>query len=704
MKVTRGRTLACGLLAAGILFVAARWTPGGTDDPAQTSAPSRPAKTKLHKVAHRAAVTNPFPKRLQLRDDFFDGGTGWLNVSGPIELKDLRGKIVVLDFWCYCCINCMHILPDLKFLEHKYPRDVVVIGVHSAKFENERDSENIRRAILRYDIEHPVLNDSQMVVWRRLGINSWPTLVLIDPEGKGIHAFSGEGHREALDDAIAKLITYHTATGTLDRTPLKLGLERHKLAATPLKFPGKILADEKSGRLFIADSNHNRIVICNLAGKLLDVAGSGGIGEKNGSFESASFHHPQGMALDGEKLYVADTENHLIRVLDLEKKTVANFAGTGRQNTGRAGGGHLHAVSISSPWDLMIVGRTLYIAMAGTHQIWSILLGSDMIHVLAGTGSENILNGPRDEAAFAQPSGLATDGHNLFVADSEGSAIRDIPLSRSEPVTTLAGTSDLEGGRSLFEFGDADGTGSGARFQHPLGLAYHDGRIFVADTYNHKIKTVDVATGEVRTWLGSGKRGDGVDPPEFAEPGGLSIAAGKVYIADTNNHAIKVADLGTRHVTTLQIEGLSPPTPSAAERDQDEPAAVSAVKVETQRVAPGDALRVEFSFKLPEGYKLNESAPASCRLRASSPTDLIAPNELAKSHRAVLAEHKAVVSIPLANKSGKAVFETSLSFTYCRDGVGGLCKLGSANWTVPVEVAADAKQAALNLTAEIHEN
>jgi len=701
MHVIRGRKFVGGLLAVGMFFM----TACGAESPAQTGAGARPAKATLQKVAHRAGVSNPFPRRFQLPDDLFDGGTGWLNVSGPIELRDLRGKIVVVDFWTFCCINCMHILPDLKYLEHKYPRDVVVIGVHSAKFFNERDSENIRRAILRYDIEHPVLNDSRMAVWQRVGVNSWPTLVLIDPEGKVVKGYSGEGHREELDSAIGKLVTYHTATGTLDRSPLKLGLERHKLAAAPLKFPGKVLANEKTGRLFIADSNHNRIVICTLDGKLIDVAGSGAIGLKNGPFASATFDHPQGMALDGSKLYVADTENHLIRVLDLNKKTVVTLAGSGRQSTGRGVGGHLHETSLSSPWDLAIAGRTLYIAMAGSHQIWSHLLGSESLHVLAGTGSENIMNGPRNEAAFAQPSGLATDGHNLFVADSEGSAIREIPLSRSSPVITLAGTSDLEGGRSLFEFGDVDGAGAAARFQHPLGLAYHNGRLFVADTYNHKIKMLDVSTGEARTWLGSGKRGDGVDPPEFAEPGGLSVAAGKLYIADTNNHAIKVADLETRHVTNLQIEGLSPPAvPAFREEDQEEKASASTVKVETQRVAPGETLRLEFSFQLPAGYKLNQLAPVSCRLRTSAPTELFAAGELAKHHRALVDPHKAVVSIPLERKSGETLLETSLSFGYCRDGVGGLCKLGTAHWTVPIELSPDAKQKAVSLTAEIRGN
>ena len=206
------RAFVGGLLAVATLFSSAR----AGDEPASTS-------DAQAKKSHRAGVPNPFPKRFQLPDDFFDGGTGWLNVSGPIELRDLHGKIVLLDFWCYCCINCMHILPDLKYLEHKYPRDLVVIGVHSAKFFNERDTENIRRAVLRYDIEHPVLNDSKMAVWRKLGVNSWPTFVLIDPEGKVVRGYSGEGHREELDMAIGKLVTYHSATGTLDRTPLKLG-------------------------------------------------------------------------------------------------------------------------------------------------------------------------------------------------------------------------------------------------------------------------------------------------------------------------------------------------------------------------------------------------------------------------------------------------------------------------------------------------
>jgi DNA-binding beta-propeller fold protein YncE len=666
---------------------------------AQTRTPERRPVT-------RHSVANPFPNRASVPDDVFDGGHGWLNVSGPIELKDLRGKIVLLDFWTYCCINCMHILPDLKFLEHKYQRELVVIGVHSAKFVNERDSENIRRAIVRYDIEHAVLNDSEMAVWNRTGVKGWPTLAIIDPDGKFVKAFSGEGHRAAVDADIAKLVAYHESNGTLDRAPLALGLERHKVPATPLKFPGKILADEASGRLFIADSNHNRIVVATLAGKLIAVAGSGAVGEKNGPFATATFHHPQGIALLGEKLYVADTENHLIRVLDLRHKKVSTLAGTGKQAPGRVLAGPLRETPLNSPWDLALVDRVLYVAMAGAHQIWAHALGSESIRVVAGTGREDVQNGPREEAAFAQPSGLATDGRYLYVADSEGSAIRRLALDGTGPVSTVAGTAGLEAGGSLFAFGDSEGKGASARFQHPLGLAYGSGRLYVADSYNHKIKIVDTESGESTTLLGTGQRGDSLKPAQLAEPGGLSFAAGRLYIADTNNHSIKVADGMGRNVQMLEIEGLAPPSPSAHEQSPDEFTAKgkTSKSLPAVHVAAGDALRLDFSFDLPSGYKLNKDAPITCRLRAPQKSDLLSDEQLKKRHRATLEGDQAKVTIPAAMKSGQAVLEVALSFTYCRDGVGGLCKLGSGRWTVPIDVSASGGEPSVRLTAEVATN
>src|SRR5438105_8633963 len=254
----------------------------------------------------------------RIRAPELTGARGWLNTDKPLTLSALKGKVVLLDFWTYGCVNCMHIIPDLKRLERKYPNELVVIGVHSAKFANEKETENIRRIILRYEIEHPVVNDADFAIWNAYAVNAWPTRCLIDPAGYIIGRLSGEGAYEALDKAIGDSIAEFRKRGKLNEAPLKLVLERAKIGDLPLAFPGKVLADAKSDRLFIADSDHNRILIAKLDGTLIETIGTGAHNADDGSFDRATFFRPQGMALNGETLYVADTENHLIREVDLK--------------------------------------------------------------------------------------------------------------------------------------------------------------------------------------------------------------------------------------------------------------------------------------------------------------------------------------------------------------------------------------------------
>src|SRR5687767_7719881 len=244
-------------------------------------------------------------EKVRVRAPEISGGRGWLNTDRPLSLAALRGKVVLLDFWTYGCINCIHVLPDLKRLEAKYPNNLVVIGVHSAKFENEKDSDNIRQIILRYEIEHPVVNDADFVIWDRYAVKAWPTQVLIDPAGYVVGAISGEGNYDVIDEAVARTIAEARKRGQLNEQPLKLALERAKTGDLPLAFPGKILADAASDRLFIADSNHNRIVITRLDGTLLETIGTGAAGAEDGGYDRATFYRPQGMALDGDRLYVA---------------------------------------------------------------------------------------------------------------------------------------------------------------------------------------------------------------------------------------------------------------------------------------------------------------------------------------------------------------------------------------------------------------
>lgn len=530
-------------------------------------------------AANQEPIDNPFARRIPVPD--FPQGMQWLNTSKPLTKQDLSGKFVVLDFWTYCCINCIHILPELKKLEKAYPNELVVIGVHSAKFEAEKKTKNIEEAILRYEIAHPVINDAEHRVWDMFGVRSWPTVLMIDPEGNAVWGTGGEVEFETLDAVLKASIPYYAQQGTLNRTPMKFDLLADKQDPTPLRFPGKILADEASNRLFIADSNHNRIVVTSLDGKLIDTIGSGAIGRADGSYDKASFDHLQGMAIKGETLYVSDTENHLLRKVDLQAKVVTTIAGTGVQRRGAWPGmedveltGELPKrfvsepldTAINSPWALWIHKDALYIAMAGPHQIWKMPLDESEIGPFAGNGREDIVDGPllppvpyqQGFSSFAQPSGLASDGEWLFVADSEGSSIRAVPFDPKQQVRTVVGTADLPHGR-LFEFGDVDGAKDEVRLQHCLGVVYHDGKIYVADTYNNKVKVVDAKTGATKTLAGTGEPGLADAPAQFDEPAGIAYANGTIYVADTNNHLIRTVNVATGSVSRLEIHGLSAP-------------------------------------------------------------------------------------------------------------------------------------------------
>jgi thiol-disulfide isomerase/thioredoxin len=538
------------LLLAGLaaIYGYARWP--GWPAPAAAATQDEPA-------APKEAKDTPAEKPRVMAPEL-DGGVGWLNTAGPLRLKDLRGKIVLLDFWTYCCINCMHTLPDLAKLEKKYANQLVVIGVHSAKFDEEKDSDHIRKAILRYEISHPVVNDAEMKIWQTYGADSWPTLVIIDPEGYVVGWGSGEGLFDALDKRIGELVDSHRKKKTLDEKPRRFELARYQERGdSPLFFPGKVLADEAGDRLFIADSTHHRIVITNLEGQKIAVAGVGTPGDQDGSFDRASFDDPQGMALRGNMLYVADRKNDLIRALDLKAQTVKKVAGTGKMGDNRRAGGPALGVGLNSPWDLYLKDDTLYIAQAGFHQIWTLDLAKDMVAPYAGIGMEAVYDGPVDESCFAQPSGLAGDGKTLYVADSEGSCIRAVGLGDKAEVKTVVG---LMCGKYLFRFADEDGIGDRAKLQHPLGVTFYDGKLYVADTYNSKIKVVDPATWSCTTFLG-GEPDGWLAGQLVTEPAGLSAANGKLYVADTNAHRIRVVDLKTRVVSTLALEGVEAPKP-----------------------------------------------------------------------------------------------------------------------------------------------
>ncbi|XP_059440176.1 protein SUPPRESSOR OF QUENCHING 1, chloroplastic isoform X2 [Corylus avellana] len=465
----------------------------------------------------------------------------WLNTA-PLQFRrDLKGKVVLLDFWTYCCINCMHVLPDLEFLEKKY-KDMpfTVVGVHSAKFDNEKDLEAIRNAVLRYGITHPVVNDGDMYLWRELGVNSWPTFAIVGPNGKLLAQISGEGHRQDLDDLVEAALLFYGRKKILYNTPIPLSLEKNndpRLFTSPLKFPGKLAIDALNNRLFISDSNHNRI----------------------------------GLAYNAKKnrLYVADTDNHALREIDFVSETVRTLAGNGSKGSDYRGGEKGTNQLLNSPWDVCFepVNEKIYIAMAGQHQIWEHNTLDGVTRAFSGDGYERNLNGSSSTStSFAQPSGLSLspDLMVIYIADSESSSIRALDL-KTGGSRLLAG-GDPVFSDNLFKFGDHDGIGSEVLLQHPLGvLCAKDGNIYIADSYNHKIKKLDPASKRVSTLAGTGKAGfkDGTAlTAQLSEPSGIIEAEnGRFLIADTNNSVIRYLDLNKEEpeLLTLELKGVKPP-------------------------------------------------------------------------------------------------------------------------------------------------
>lgn len=442
----------------------------------------------------------------------------------------------------------MHMLPQLRKLEEKYSGRLVVIGVHSAKFMAERAEAGLRNAVRRHELRHPVVNDADFRVWREYTVRAWPTLIFIDPQGKVVGKHEGEAAFEQLDPLLSEMLQEYESEGLLDPSPV--AFESEPAPEGPLLYPGKLLTS--GGSRFIADSGHNRVIETTLTGELRRVWGDGTAGLRDGTAEEAQLNHPQGLALRESELYVADTENHAVRKLDLNSGSVRTVAGTGEQARSYAPGGALGSrAALSSPWDLAIVNDVLYIAMAGTHQIWMLDLASGLLRPFAGTGNEGIKDGPASQAWLAQPSGITTDGSLLYFADSETSSLRTADPASGRVETIV--------GMGLFEFGDVDGAGGLVRLQHPLGVCWYEGELYVADTYNHKIKRIQPQARRSTTWLGSGEPGlaDGTGVSvRFHEPSGLSALGGKLYIADTNNHAVRVAEIATGEVRTLSLVGL----------------------------------------------------------------------------------------------------------------------------------------------------
>lgn len=582
-------------------------------------------------------------------------GRGWLNTGGDwLCLADLRGRVVVLDFWTFCCVNCLHVLDELRPLEARFTDSLVLIGVHSPKFDHEAGSEALVDAVERYGVHHPVLDDPDLVTWQAYAAKAWPTLVVIDPEGYVVASMSGEGHAHGLTVLTEELIALHATKGTL-----RLGDAPYvppPAPATALRFPGKAIA-LLDGSFLVSDTAHHQLVHLEAD---LDTERAR-IGGPN------HFQEPQGLVLlppgvaarVGYDVVVADSVNHQIKGVRLADGHVLTLAGTGRQLHERSGSGPALTQDLSTPWDVAWFIDRVVIAMAGVHQLWVLHLATDpddnTVAVLAGTSAEGILDGVAHEAWFAQPSGLATseDGQRLWVADSETSALRSVSETESgfEVETHI--------GQGLFEFGHRDGAADQALLQHPLGVTVlPDGSVAISDTYNGAIRRFDPTTREVSTLM-----------TDLREP-----SDAVVEIVDGLASLVVVESAGHQLVRV--------PIPAAAQRVEG-PARHS---LRPATLLPPGPVSLVISFIPPTGQKLDHRSGDPTRLIvASTPAELLVQGS--GSARGLKRQ------LTLAHDVGGGVLHVSVQAAAC-DGYPdtgeypehAACHMYQQDWGIPVVI------------------
>ncbi|MGK5627771.1 NHL domain-containing thioredoxin family protein [Streptomyces sp. URMC 123] len=608
-----------------------------------------------------ASATAP-RRRARVRAPELIGKGGWLNTGGKeLSLAGLRGRIVVLDFWTFCCVNCLHVLDELRELEEKHRDTVVIIGVHSPKFVHEAEHQAVVDAVERYEVHHPVLDDPELATWKQYAVRAWPTLVVIDPEGYVVAQHAGEGHAHAIAALVAELEAEHAAKGTLRRGDGPY--VPPEPVASDLRFPGKALALPGGGYLVSDTTRHRLVELADDGETVLRRIGTGERGLVDGPADLARFSEPQGLALlpDGSVI-VADTVNHALRRLDPATGEVTTVAGTGRQWwQGSATSGPAREVALSSPWDVAWWADRLWIAMAGVHQLWSYDPAAGTVAVAAGTTNEGLVDGPAHAAWFAQPSGLAAAGDRLWIADSETSALRWVERAEEGDEGDEGDEgADGEGGgftvrtavgTGLFDFGHRDGPAAQALLQHPLGVtALPDGSVAVSDTYNHALRRYDPATGEVTTLA-----------TDLREPSDAVLAGDDIVVVESARHRLTRLRLPEE---TVRVEAVAHRTRRAA-----------------TEVAPG-ALRLDIVFQAPAGQKLDDRYGPSTRLIVSaSPPELLAEGagtgtDLGRD-------------LVLADGVAEGVLHVSAMAASCDDDPANeypACHVHQQDWGVPVRV------------------
>lgn len=523
----------------------------------------------------------------------FPIGLDWLNTLQPVTMQQLHGKIVLINFWSSSSPDCFEVMPELQKLQEKYARELIVVGVHSPAFANEKDSDVIRHAILSHEIKQPVINDSGMQIWNEYGLASRPSFVLVNPSGRVIGVHSGTDVYDLFDGIIAQAVTHFDADSLIGRHQINFIPEAYRQEKTLLGYPGKISSDTSGTRLYFSDSGNHRILATTTSGKIEFVIGSGHRGNRDGSFAQAQFQRPQGLALAGDILYIADSENGTIRAANLKTKEVSTILDG--------------ATADNLPWDLTVLDGKLYVAMTGANQIWVADLKTLELQAYAGSGQRGHRDGPVMDAELAQPTGITTDGRKLYFVDSGSNSVRAIDPNAGGQVETVIGG-------DLNESDVLDGNPETARLQNPQGITCHDGLLYIADCYNQQIKIVDPVKKTLTNYAGTGRRGvqDGeLAAAEFREPTGLVFAGAKLFVADCNNQQIRIIDTKAQQISSVQFTNLGITAKQTVANFEGKE-----MKLPPAKLKSGSA-KISIALIIPDGFKMLEQGAFFVNFRSS---------------------------------------------------------------------------------------
>jgi peroxiredoxin len=459
----------------------------------------------------------------------------WVNTDEAVSLAQLRGKAVILWFWTGSSIACEQQIRELRLLETKFHDGLAILGIHTPKHPAEADDEWLLKVSNRWHLRHPVANDREWLLWRQFGVESWPTMVLLDHDARLVGIYAGEGRRAELEIRIQEILDKAAEVDrrSYDSAPVS----RRPEPRAPLRFPTRIVAS--ASNLYVADTGYNRILELGFDGRINRQFGSGNPGHWDARGTEAGFRNPVGLAIANDFLMVADTGNHCIRRVRLRSGDVETVAGNGQcERPTSTDISQPKNTSLASPVDLAVLNDQLYVAMAGAHQIWQLDMGRGSLSLFVGNGREDVVDGTGSFSSFAQPTGLAISQEHLYVLDASASSLRRVRLQDGRVSTLVPG--------GLFSDGNADGNGLGARMCHPTAIHADNARgvLWIADSMNHKLRVYNIAKAELKTL----NVNYGLQSPE-----GVCVAQQAVWIANTNAHEILKLDLKTGRLARLPI-------------------------------------------------------------------------------------------------------------------------------------------------------